>query len=58
VSGPGFIPTADALFRAMGIDEPMPQVEFVQRPRGIDKNAYTEQELRWITEAQLEDGQP
>jgi hypothetical protein len=60
VSAPGFIPTANALFQAMGIDEPLPQVDFVERPRDIDRNAYTEQERSWMREyeaAQLEDGQ-
>jgi hypothetical protein len=48
----GFIPTADTLFALMGITEPLPRVEYVQRPRTIDLTQYTEQELRWMAEAQ------
>lgn len=50
----GFVPTANKLFEAMGIDEPMPHVDYVQKPRGVDLNALTEQERKWLAEAEQE----
>ena len=50
--------TADKLFAMMGITAPgehaLPKVDYVPRPRDIDRSAYTEQELRWMAEAQEE----
>src|SRR4051812_44783871 len=46
------LPLADRLFALMGIAEPLPRVECVARPRGLDLSAYTETELRWMSEAQ------
>jgi hypothetical protein len=51
----GFIPTADKLFEAMGINEPLPKVDYVRRPRDIDLTQFTEQEREWIARAQRED---
>jgi hypothetical protein len=58
MSTKGILPLAGELFRLMGIDEPLPRVDYVQRPVSIDLSASTEQELRWMAEAQEGDDEP